>query len=304
MALAEPVSESSAPVTTRTGPALAALPLAFASVVIVLAYWAVDSSSPALTDLRDDLALAGAGGARGDRDELPEHAPRRATDLTAAAAGGARRRPGARPRAGASTVVAALQRPELDCFLHAGGDFAKRQLDRDPDVLPPPGLRLCASTTEERFQAAKASKIPHEDLKRLAQVHVVEPEPARAGAHVTVVSFARGMVHALEAAEQLAKEGIEAEVIDLRTLRPLDLPTIIESVKKTNRLVTVEENPRLCGWGAEIASIVADECFWDLDGPILRITTPHIPLPSADRLEDNTIPSVERIVREIREKID
>ena len=73
---------------------------------------------------------------------------------------------------------------------------------------------------------------------------------------------------------------------------------------KTGRLVTVEENPRLCGWGAEIASIVADECFWDLDGPIVRITTPHMPLPSADRLEDDTIPSVERIVREIREKID
>jgi len=66
----------------------------------------------------------------------------------------------------------------------------------------------------------------------------------------------------------------------------------------------VEENPRLCGWGAEIASIVADECFWDLDGPIVRITTPHVPLPSADELEDATIPSVERIVREIREKID
>ena len=73
---------------------------------------------------------------------------------------------------------------------------------------------------------------------------------------------------------------------------------------RTGRLFTVEENPRLCGWGAEIASIVAEECFWSLDGPIVRITTPHIPLPSADQLEDATVPSVERIVREIREKID
>jgi pyruvate dehydrogenase E1 component beta subunit len=80
--------------------------------------------------------------------------------------------------------------------------------------------------------------------------------------------------------------------------------TILAEVAKTGRLVTIEENPRLCGWGAEIASIVADEIFWDLDGPIIRITTPHIPLPSADLLEDNTIPSVERVVREIREKID
>ena len=69
-------------------------------------------------------------------------------------------------------------------------------------------------------------------------------------------------------------------------------------------LVTVEENPRLCGWGAEITSIVADEIFWDLDGPIMRITTPHIPLPAADELEDATMPSAERIVREILENID
>ena len=90
----------------------------------------------------------------------------------------------------------------------------------------------------------------------------------------------------------------------MRSLVPLDTVTILAEVAKTGRLVTIEENPRLCGWGAEIASIVADEIFWDLDGPIIRITTPHIPLPSADLLEDNTIPSVERVVREIREKID
>jgi len=92
--------------------------------------------------------------------------------------------------------------------------------------------------------------------------------------------------------------------VDVRSLVPLDTQTILSEVSKTGRLVTVEENPRLCGWGAEIASIVADECFWDLDGPILRITTPHIPLPSADALEDATIPSVQRIVREVQEKID
>jgi pyruvate dehydrogenase E1 component beta subunit len=91
--------------------------------------------------------------------------------------------------------------------------------------------------------------------------------------------------------------------VDLRSLVPLDTQTILTEVAATGRLITVEENPRLCGWGAEIASIVADECFWDLDGPIHRITTPHIPLPAADLLEDNTIPSVERIVREIRQTI-
>ena len=93
----------------------------------------------------------------------------------------------------------------------------------------------------------------------------------------------------------------------LVALEPQDLRKGFQGLAEvalTGRLFTVEENPRLCGWGAEIASIIADECFWELDGPIIRITTPHIPLPSADQLEDNTIPSVERIVREIREKID
>jgi pyruvate dehydrogenase E1 component beta subunit len=83
---------------------------------------------------------------------------------------------------------------------------------------------------------------------------------------------------ALEAADILKREHrIDAEVIDVRSLVPLDTRTILSSVAKTGRLFTVEENPRLCGWGAEIASIVADEAFWDLDGPIVRITTPHIP---------------------------
>jgi pyruvate dehydrogenase E1 component beta subunit len=74
-------------------------------------------------------------------------------------------------------------------------------------------------------------------------------------------------------------------VVDVRSLVPLDTQTILGSVARTHRLFTVEENPRLCGWGAEIVSIVADEAFYDLDGPPVRITTPHIPLPAADILE-------------------
>jgi pyruvate/2-oxoglutarate/acetoin dehydrogenase E1 component len=105
---------------------------------------------------------------------------------------------------------------------------------------------------------------------------------------------------AVEAAERLANNGISAEVIDLRSLVPLDTAAVLSSVRKTSRLVTVEENPRLCGWGAEIVSIVADECFWHLDGPLLRVTTPHVPLPSADDLEDQTRPTVERIVEAVQ----
>ena len=106
---------------------------------------------------------------------------------------------------------------------------------------------------------------------------------------------------ALEAADRLEKDdGISATVLDLRSLVPLDTQTILTEVAKTGRLVTVEENPRLCGWGAEISSIVAEEMFYELDGPIVRITTPHIPLASADHLEDLMIPSVNRIYDEIR----
>ena len=119
------------------------------------------------------------------------------------------------------------------------------------------------------------------------------------GSDVTIVALA-AMVHvALEAAARLEESGISAEVIDLRSLVPLDTRTVLESVSRTGHLFTVEENPRLCGWGAEVASIAAEECVWDLDGPIVRITTPHIPLPSAAGLEDLAIPSVERVVETV-----
>ncbi len=122
----------------------------------------------------------------------------------------------------------------------------------------------------------------------------------RQGDHATIVALAAMVPKAIEAADTLSSEGITTDVIDLRTLVPLDVTTVATSVAKTNRLFTVEENPRLCGWGAEIASIVADECFWDLDGPIVRITTPHIPLPAADAIEDLAIPSVRRIAETVR----
>jgi pyruvate dehydrogenase E1 component beta subunit len=118
----------------------------------------------------------------------------------------------------------------------------------------------------------------------------------RQGTDCTIAALALMVPRALEAAERLAEQGVSAEVLDLRSLVPLDTAAILASVGKTGRLYTVEENPRLCGWGAEISSIVADEAFWDLDGPVVRITTPHIPLPAAEALEDMAIPSVDRIV--------
>jgi acetoin:2,6-dichlorophenolindophenol oxidoreductase subunit beta len=121
----------------------------------------------------------------------------------------------------------------------------------------------------------------------------------RAGGDATIVALAAMVPRAVAAADALAERGIAAGVIDVRSLVPLDTQTILREVSATGRLFTVEENPRLCGWGAELVSIVAEECFNYLDGPPLRITTPHIPLPSADALEDMAIPSVERIVSTI-----
>lgn len=121
----------------------------------------------------------------------------------------------------------------------------------------------------------------------------------RRGSDVTVLALGLMVSRAMRAADQLAAVGIDAEVIDVRSLVPLDTRTIFASVARTGRLFTVEENPRLLGWGAEIASLAADECFWDLDGPVQRITTPHIPLPSADSLEDLVMPSAEDITTTI-----
>ena len=122
----------------------------------------------------------------------------------------------------------------------------------------------------------------------------------RQGRDVTIVALAAMVPRALAAADVLATEGIDATVIDLRSLVPLDVTTIASSVVATGHLVTVEENPRLCGWGAEVASIIAEECLFDLDGPIVRVTTPHVPLPAAEALEDVAIPSPARVVEGVR----
>ncbi len=126
----------------------------------------------------------------------------------------------------------------------------------------------------------------------------------RAGSDLTIVALAAMVPRAVAAAEELARDGVEATVIDLRCLVPLDTKTLLAACSETGRVFTVEENPRLCGWGAEVASIVMEEAFFDLDQPIVRITTDHIPLPSADSLEDATIPSVSRITDIVSRTLD
>jgi pyruvate dehydrogenase E1 component beta subunit len=116
---------------------------------------------------------------------------------------------------------------------------------------------------------------------------------ARLGRDVTVVSFGIGMTYALGAADKLAQEGIEAEVVDPRTLRPMDIPTVVESVKKTNRCVTVEEGWPVCSIGSEIAAQLMVHAFDWLDAPVIRITGKDVPMPYAANLEKLALPTVE-----------
>ena len=118
----------------------------------------------------------------------------------------------------------------------------------------------------------------------------------RAGSDVTIVAWSMGMTYALKAAEELAKDNINAEVIDLRTLKPMDIETIIESVKKTGRLVTVEEGWRQSGVGAEIAARVLKQAFDWLDAPVMRVTGKDVPMPYAANLEKLALPSVAEVV--------
>jgi pyruvate dehydrogenase E1 component beta subunit len=162
---------------------------------------------------------------------------------------------------------------------------------RDPDPV--------VFFEHKALMGTKATVRDGEIVDELGTARVV-----REGTDVTIAALALMVPRALEAAERLALDGISAEVIDVRSLVPLDTRTLLGSVEKTGRFFTVEENPRLCGWGAELVSIVADEGFWHLDGPSIRITTPHIPLPSAASLEDIAMPSVERIYETVCRSVE
>ena len=124
---------------------------------------------------------------------------------------------------------------------------------------------------------------------------------ARPGEHVTITAFSRTVKLAMQAAEELEKAGISAEVIDLRTLRPFDIETIVASVKKTNRIVAVEEGWPFAGVGSEIAAIMMEECFDWLDAPVKRVAGKDVPLPYAANLERLAVPQVEDIIAAVRE---
>jgi pyruvate dehydrogenase E1 component subunit beta len=126
---------------------------------------------------------------------------------------------------------------------------------------------------------------------------------ARPGEHVTLTAFSRTVKLALEAAEELQKAGISAEIVDLRSLRPFDIGTVAASVKKTNRIVTIEEGWPFAGIGSEIAAIMMEECFDWLDAPVKRVSGEDVPLPYAANLERLAVPEVEDIVVAAREVV-
>jgi acetoin:2,6-dichlorophenolindophenol oxidoreductase subunit beta len=134
------------------------------------------------------------------------------------------------------------------------------------------------------------------DLVELGRAQVV-----RDGKDVTLVSAMKGVHDCLEAADRLAEQGVSAEVIDLRTLRPLDLETVLASVVKTNRIAVVEEGPLTGGWAGEVLALVTEHGLGDLDDA-WRITTPNTPIPYSPPLEDAFLPGPERIVREVLER--
>jgi acetoin:2,6-dichlorophenolindophenol oxidoreductase subunit beta len=131
-----------------------------------------------------------------------------------------------------------------------------------------------------------------------------EAARVREGKDLTIVALAASVEVALTAADQLAKEdGLEAEVLDLRCLAPLDVQAVTDSVGRTGRLIIVEETPRPCGWGAELTSIVVEKAFDSLDAPIVRVTTEPIPLPATPTLEALARPNVERTVAAVRRMV-
>ncbi len=125
----------------------------------------------------------------------------------------------------------------------------------------------------------------------------------RAGKDVTIVTYQKGLEHSLAAADELAKEGIEAEIIDLRWLRPLDLEPVFESFKKTNRCVVVEEGLPMFNVGAEVAAQIHEECFDWMDAPVKRVAAMDLPLPYARDIEQMALPSPQKIIAAVKEVV-
>jgi pyruvate dehydrogenase E1 component beta subunit len=181
-----------------------------------------------------------------------------------------------------------------------------------------PGLKVIAPGTPEDAKGLLISAIRSQDPimfiehATLYQVRGEVPDGdysvpigkskiQRPGRDVTIIAYSKLLEISLKAADELAKEGIEAEIVDLRTLRPLDMEPVIESVKKTNRAVTAEEGWMSFGVGSEVASRIYEQAFDYLDAPVKRVAQKEAPLPYNRRLEQSALPQVEDVVRAVKE---
>jgi pyruvate dehydrogenase E1 component beta subunit len=188
-------------------------------------------------------------------------------------------------------------------------------------ALAVPGLKIVAPSTPADVVGLMAAAIRSDDPviffehkglfaskgEPAPEGHVVElgqAAIARPGSDLTLVALASTVPVALAAAEQLAADGVSAEVIDLRCLVPLDMATVLESVGRTSRLLTVEENPYQGGWGGTVVSIVAEEGFELLDAPVRRVASECVPLPFANLLEDQVIPTAAKVVAAARRTLE
>ncbi|HTE68636.1 MAG TPA: alpha-ketoacid dehydrogenase subunit beta [Actinomycetes bacterium] len=188
-------------------------------------------------------------------------------------------------------------------------------------ALAVPGLKIAAPSTPADMVGLMAAAIRSDDPVLVFEHKQLfaskgEPPPGdhllplgvaevrRQGDDVTLVALASTVPTALAAAERLAGDGIGCEVIDLRCLVPLDARMVLDSVARTSRLVIVEENPYQGGWGATVASIVADEGFYDLDAPVKRVAGACVPLPFAANLEQAVVPTADRVATAVRQALD
>jgi 2-oxoisovalerate dehydrogenase E1 component beta subunit len=134
----------------------------------------------------------------------------------------------------------------------------------------------------------------------LEPVPIGQAKVVREGSQVSIITYAAYVSESLEVAEELAKEGISVEVVDIRTLVPLDVETIVNSVRKTSRAVVVHEAARRLGYGAEIAAVIQEECFWWLDRPVARVAAKNTPTPTSPPLEDAVVPGTAQITETVR----
>ncbi|MBC7789250.1 MAG: pyruvate dehydrogenase complex E1 component subunit beta [Anaerolineae bacterium] len=139
-------------------------------------------------------------------------------------------------------------------------------------------------------------EVPEEDYL----VPIGKAELKREGEHCTIVSHGKMVLVAMQVADQLAKEGITIDVVDLRTIRPMDVDTVVTSVRKTNRAVVVEEGWEFCGVGAQVADYIQRECFDDLDAPVLRVHQADVPMPYAKAIEKAAKPDVRKTIDAVK----